>query len=922
MQALYSNTTGSNNTASGLSALNYNTTGYQNTANGVQALNYNTTGFNNTANGMQALYSNTTGSSNTASGAFALFYNTSATSSTALGYFAAAGGANYHNQGGTYLGYQSGYSAATGSDYNTLLGYQSGYGDTTGTRNVLIGPSTITASQNQVTTGSNNIAIGNDVAVASPTASNQLTIGNLIYGTGLNGTGATLSTGNIGIGTTTPLSTLTVTGSGCFSKGAGATLLCGTTAGSIYYNVANTGAYDVAENYLATNALPVATLVGLDANNPGFITTATNATSLLGVVSTAPGMVLGGADGATVGQTVAPVALSGRVPVSVSLGNGPINVGDRLALSSTTPGVAVKALHSGQTIGIALSAYSGAGQSKVNMFVSPQYWFAPSDFSIDPTSGNIGIGTTTANHTLTVAGDVGAIAFVNTSTRTAKNDISYVDASTTDQMLGQLLQLKVATYRYKIENQNDPLRLGFIAEDAQKIAPEVLSPDGKGVDLYKLATFTLSGVQALAAKVNGQDLRLTSLETRVTKLENGSITTASGSPVSFSSSTLASALSGFGALIQKGIAQFGTIVANQFVAATNSAGTASAGSVTILKGNTVAQVNNAYVKSTTKVFVTFNAQVTGSWWVSDKATGSFRIVLSAPQTTDVSFDYFLVQTEGQIATSTPDGNFGSAGTVPSASQSAGPDTVGPVITLLGDNPVHLSVGSTFVEPGVTIADSVDGTDPYITFVNGIQQPISSSTIDTSSPTTYIITYKATDQAGNSATAMRSVIVGNPDGTVSTGAASGASGASGSGQTSTASSTPPVATTATSTPVTPADTTPPVVTLVGAAAMQLTVGGTFTNPGATALDAVDGNLTSKIKETGTVDTATVGLYTLGYSATDNAGNTGSVSRVVSIVAAPAAITSTPTSTTTSTATATTTPPTNTTSSTSTASSTPQ
>lgn len=74
-----------------------------------------------------------------------------------------------------------------------------------------------------------------------------------------------------------------------------------------------------------------------------------------------------------------------------------------------------------------------------------------------------------------------------------------------------------------------------------------------------------------------------------------------------------------------------------------------------------------------------------------------------------------------------------------------------------------------------------------------------------------------------------------------------------------------------------------MTLIGAAAMQLTVGGTFTDPGATALDDVDGDLTAKIVVTGTVDTTTVNLYTLTYKATDAAGNIGSVSRVVTVTA---------------------------------------
>jgi hypothetical protein len=75
----------------------------------------------------------------------------------------------------------------------------------------------------------------------------------------------------------------------------------------------------------------------------------------------------------------------------------------------------------------------------------------------------------------------------------------------------------------------------------------------------------------------------------------------------------------------------------------------------------------------------------------------------------------------------------------------------------------------------------------------------------------------------------------------------------------------------------------VVTLTGAAALQLTVGDTFTDSGATAVDAVDGDLTASIVVTGSVNTTVADSYTLTYSATDAAGNVGSVSRLVSVVA---------------------------------------
>ena len=82
---------------------------------------------------------------------------------------------------------------------------------------------------------------------------------------------------------------------------------------------------------------------------------------------------------------------------------------------------------------------------------------------------------------------------------------------------------------------------------------------------------------------------------------------------------------------------------------------------------------------------------------------------------------------------------------------------------------------------------------------------------------------------------------------------------------------------------PVDTTAPVITLNGSNPIQLTVGQTFTDPGATAVDAVDG--VCNVSVSGTVNTGVAGTYTLTYSAADRSGNQASVTRTVVVSMAP-------------------------------------
>ena len=81
-------------------------------------------------------------------------------------------------------------------------------------------------------------------------------------------------------------------------------------------------------------------------------------------------------------------------------------------------------------------------------------------------------------------------------------------------------------------------------------------------------------------------------------------------------------------------------------------------------------------------------------------------------------------------------------------------------------------------------------------------------------------------------------------------------------------------------VIPPDNTAPVITLNGELSMILIIGNIYSEPGATAVDTVDGSVSIVI--TGSVDTDTKGTYSMTYTAEDSAGNSASKTRTVTVV----------------------------------------
>jgi hypothetical protein len=215
--------TAAKNTMAGYEPLLTNINGNRNTAFGNNALDFlddaGATGFfgiqlstgaptsDNVAIGASAMGEQTTGLDNTAIGVQAMFDHLSGTTTTAVGNSACNGvSTKMSAQGNVCIGLQAGRSFGNAANYNTLVGLKAGNG-ITGTTNIVLGPDTTTNGTRTIGSGSNNIVIGIDINAHSLTGSNQLNIGNILFGSGLTGTGSTV-TGKIGLGTTTPASIL------------------------------------------------------------------------------------------------------------------------------------------------------------------------------------------------------------------------------------------------------------------------------------------------------------------------------------------------------------------------------------------------------------------------------------------------------------------------------------------------------------------------------------------------------------------------------------------------------------------------------------------------------------------------------------------------------------------------------------------
>lgn len=167
------------------------------------------------------------------------------------------------------------------------------------------------------------------------------------------------------------------------------------------------------------------------------------------------------------------------------------------------------------------------------------------------------------------------------------------------------------------------------------------------------------------------------------------------------------------------------------------------------------------------------------------------------------------------------------------------DTQKPTITLLGDNPQLISFGGTYKEAGAVATDNVDDTDELSANIkiSGVDD------IDLQKPGNYSVMYNVTDDAGNDADEVsRTVRVADEN----------------------------------------EDVVKPVISISGNNPDTITKGDTWSEPNVTAEDDVDGNLTNSITKEGSVNTNSVGKYSIIYSVSDNSDNIAKDTLIVVVI----------------------------------------
>jgi hypothetical protein len=157
------------------------------------------------------------------------------------------------------------------------------------------------------------------------------------------------------------------------------------------------------------------------------------------------------------------------------------------------------------------------------------------------------------------------------------------------------------------------------------------------------------------------------------------------------------------------------------------------------------------------------------------------------------------------------------------------DTTPPQLILSGDKNITIPFGKSYIEAGFEAIDDIDGDITDKVNITGV--------VDISKVGKYTLNYSVSDSSGNKSSQERVINI--------------------------------------------VDKIAPNLTLNGGKNLTIPLNSNFTEPGFSAIDNADGNITNNVVITGSVDTTKVGVYNLEYSIKDSSNNSKSALREVKV-----------------------------------------
>jgi hypothetical protein len=479
----------SNNTFIGNSSGTPNT-GAQNTFLGYQTGLNSTTGSHNTLLGSRAGEGLLSAQYNVFIGSGAGTSATTADGNTYIGYF--SGNANIVGVGNTFTGFGTGY-LSTGSN-NTFYGYRAGSATTTAEQNVFVGKE---AGFN-TSTGGTNVFIGFESGFSNTTGTQNVYIG---WRAGRSGAS---TTNNTVVGYEAGRNFSSGLENSFFGSLAGQQ----TTSGRYNTFIGNNAGRD-------NTSANANTFIGW---RSGYLNTTGNQNTFLGYSA---GRATGtGSDNVFLGHSAGDVCSNGNRNVlvgkeagrSIGAGNDNVFVGYRSAMNAIDiSGSVVIGPRAAEAIAVSNRLYIGNGPDAAQTLIYGEF-----------NNVRVGIGTLAPTATL----QLGISGEGRTGLAEAWNVFSDARYKTDVVSLTNALNIvgSINGYYYKyINDKSEKQQIGVIAQELEKILPELVYTDDEGyksVDYSKLTPVLVEAIKEQQSIIESLENRLQRIERLIENNQN------------------------------------------------------------------------------------------------------------------------------------------------------------------------------------------------------------------------------------------------------------------------------------------------------------------------------------------------------------------------------------------------------------------